>query len=406
MRPILASEPREQWPGEALDDLLCDAQSGFASGERASDGVIQLRMNNVSTDGTLNLADTLRVPASKAQVAKYRLLPGDVLFNSTNSPELVGKTTIFPGYPEPVVFSNHFLRLRVDSGKLDPRYLARWFTHQWNQRVFQGLCTQWVNQAAVRKDDLLALKVPLPPLPEQRRIAAILERADRLRRLRRYALELSAGYLQAVFVEMFGDPVRNPNGWKIGSIGDVLDSSQYGTSQKSNSEQRGYPVLGMGNITYSGSLDLTSLAYVDLTKTEFESLRLQPGDIIFNRTNSTELVGKTAHWNIPLDAVIASYLVKLRLKQGVRPEYFTVLLNSPYYKHLFRTRCKEAIGQSNVSPTLLAEFPVMIPPVLMQQEFAHIAWKHDRLRAQQREAARQAEQLFGALLNRAFRGEL
>ena len=246
----------------------------------------------------------------------------------------------------------------------------------------------------------------LPPLLEQQRIAAILARADRLRRLRRYALELSAGYLQAVFVEMFGDPVRNPNGWKIGSIGDVLDSSQYGTSQKSNSEQRGYPVLGMGNITYSGSLDLTSLAYVDLTKTEFESLQLQPGDIIFNRTNSTELVGKTAHWNIPLDAVIASYLVKLRLKQGVRPEYFTVLLNSPYYKHLFRTRCKEAIGQSNVSPTLLAEFPVMIPPVLMQQEFAHIAWKHDRLRAQQREAARQAEQLFGALLGRAFRGEL
>ena len=162
----------------------------------------------------------------------------------------------------------------------------------------------------------------------------------------------------------------------------------------------------MGNITYSGSLDLTSLTYVDLTKTEFESLRLQPGDIIFNRTNSTELVGKTAYWNIPLDAVIASYLVKLRLKQGVRPEYFTVLLNSPYYKHLFRTRCKEAIGQSNISPTLLAEFPVMIPPVAIQREFAKSVQRFDRLRAQQREAARQAEQLFGALLGRAFRGKL
>ena len=58
------------------------------------------------------------------------------------------------------------------------------------------------------------LKVPLPPLPEQQRIAVILERADGLRRLRRYALELSEGYLQAVFVEMFGDPVRNPKGWR------------------------------------------------------------------------------------------------------------------------------------------------------------------------------------------------
>jgi type I restriction enzyme S subunit len=389
-----------------LGQLLRNVQSGFASGERDPNGVIQMRMNNVTTDGNLDWSSFIRVPVSQKQLDRYRLPPGDVLFNSTNSPELVGKTAIFKGHSEPVVFSNHFVRLQADEARLDPDYLARWLTDQWQRQVFQGLCTQWVNQAAVRKDDLLSLELPLPPLSEQKRIAAILSQADRLRRLRRYAHDLSDGYLQAVFLEMFGDPVTNPRGWERTTIGDVVASSQYGTSNKSNSEQRGYPILGMGNITYSGRIDLSTLVYVGLSKEEFETLRLKPGDIIFNRTNSTELVGKTAHWNYDFDAVIASYLVKLKLKKNTLPEYFTALLNSDYYKGMFQERCKKAVGQSNISPTLLKEFPMLIPPLSLQQKFAQIVRRFERMRAQQREAERQAEHLFQTLLDRAFRGEL
>ena len=101
---------------------------------------------------------------------------------------------------------------------------------------------------AISRDDLENIQVPLPPLPEQKRIAAILAKADRLRRLRRTARDLSDTYLQSVFLEMFGDPVTNPMGWERATVGDVVAVSQYGTSKKSNSEQRGYPVLGMGNI--------------------------------------------------------------------------------------------------------------------------------------------------------------
>lgn len=82
-------------------------------------------------------------------------------------------------------------------------------------------------------------KIPLPPLPEQKRIAAVLAKADRLRRLRRYTRELSDAYLPSVFLEMFGDPVSNPMRWERATVGDVVASSQYGTSNKSNSEQRG-----------------------------------------------------------------------------------------------------------------------------------------------------------------------
>lgn len=246
---------------------------------------------------------------------------------------------------------------------------------------------------------------PLPPLPEQQRIAAILQKADRLRRLRRYVRQLSDGYLQSVFLEMFGDPATNPKGWDCGSIDDVVAFSQYGTSNKSNSEKRGYPILGMINITYEGRVELDKLSCVELPFQEFKELRLERGDIIFNRTNSTELVGKTSYWNSDIDAVLASYLVKLKLKNNVMPEFFIMLLNSAYYKKLFQERCKKAVGQSNISPTLLKEFPVVIPPLELQSRLATAKTQNDLLWIRQRESERQAEHLFQSLLQRAFGGE-
>ena len=263
-----------------------------------------------------------------------------------------------------------------------------------------------VTQKFVSLQVLRDLKIPLPPLEEQKRIAAIARKCDRLRRTRRFTQQLSDTYLQSVFLEMFGDPATNPKGWDNGTIGNVLASSQYGTSQKSNSEKSGYPILGMGNLTYSGNLNLSSFAYVNLSKKEFKELKLIPGDVIFNRTNSTELVGKTAHWNLNLDAVAASYLVRLRLENSVNPDFFVALLNSNYFKLLFQKRCKKAVGQSNISPTLLKEFPMLIPPLPLQEQFAQIIQQFQRLRTQQREADRQSEHLFQTVLHRAFRGEL
>jgi type I restriction enzyme S subunit len=158
----------------------------------------------------------------------------------------------------------------------------------------------------------------------------------------------------------------------------------------------------MANITYGGQLDLSSLSYVEISPSEFQELRLEPGDLIFNRTNSTELVGKTACWTQRFDAVLASYLVKLKLKSSLLPEYMVGLFNTAYYKRLFQQRCRQAIGQSNISPTLLREFPCFFPPLKLQEKYARIVNRVDRLTVQQREAMRQAEHLFQTLLHRAF----
>jgi type I restriction enzyme S subunit len=126
-----------------LGEVVKSADPGFACGEHLPTGVVQLRMNNVTVAGTLDWSALRRVPSNDTKSRKYGLTPGDVVFNHTNSPELVGKTALFMGFKEVVVYSNHFLRLRVDEAKLYPRYLALWLNFQWKHRVFERLCTQW-----------------------------------------------------------------------------------------------------------------------------------------------------------------------------------------------------------------------------------------------------------------------
>ncbi len=162
----------------------------------------------------------------------------------------------------------------------------------------------------------------------------------------------------------------------------------------------------MGNITYEGRLDFNNLRYVQLPANEFQKLKLERGDIIFNRTNSTELVGKTAYWTADFDAVIASYLVKLKLFPEYEPAWFSALLNTHYFKKLFAQRCKKAVNQSNISPTLLKEFPMYQPPTIEQQKFSGLVEKIESLRGKQSDSEKELDNLFNSLMQRAFKGEL
>lgn len=173
-----AQQPKDPlsptWPSVPLRDVIAEAQPGFASGQRDPNGVIQLRMNNVDTQGHMLWDSFIRVPTTADQLQRFALTPGDVLFNNTNSTELVGKSALFLAHEEPIVFSNHFTRLRTKPDACTPEFLAAWLMQQWNAKTFARLCNRWVGQSAVKADKLLGLAIPLPPLPEQRRIAAIL----------------------------------------------------------------------------------------------------------------------------------------------------------------------------------------------------------------------------------------
>lgn len=168
------ARPRAQWASVPLSEVILVAKPGFACGVRDPEGTVQLRMNNIGTRGTMVWNDLTRIPTSPEQIADYRLEPDDVLFNNTNSVELVGKSALFTGFREPVVYSNHFTRLRVRVDRCKPAFLAAWLQHQWSMRTFSNLCNRWIGQSAVKKEKLFSLRIPLPPVPEQERLASLL----------------------------------------------------------------------------------------------------------------------------------------------------------------------------------------------------------------------------------------
>ncbi len=158
-----------------IGDVVDSAQSGFASGKRDESGVIQLRMNNVDTTGVIDLSEHIRVPVDEKQIDRYSLKENDILFNNTNSTELVGKSAIFRSYAEPVVFSNHFTRIRVNNEQADSEFLCFYINHLWQKKVFIEICQRWIGQSSVNFNKLAILPIALPDLHEQRQVAARLK---------------------------------------------------------------------------------------------------------------------------------------------------------------------------------------------------------------------------------------
>ena len=191
------------WPTIPLDQVVENLQPGFASRPVANgSGTPQLRTNNVSAEGRIDLTELKSVPATDAQLARYSLAPGDVLLNNTNSPALVGKTAYF-SEAGTYLFSNHMTRIRVNPKFVDPRYLARFLHWTWSTGGFCKFVTQWVNQAAINRTQLASVSVPVPALSEQCRIVEILDQADVLRRLRAEADAKAERILPALYRKMF-----------------------------------------------------------------------------------------------------------------------------------------------------------------------------------------------------------
>ncbi len=216
------------------------------------------------------------------------------------------------------------------------------------------------------RPDLEAVEVPVPPLDEQRRIVArikeCMERVEEIEGLRAEASE-DLEYLPSA---VFADYVESLNHSELGDsvLGDVVTDCKYGTSKKANTSGKGCPVLRMGNIQ-AGRLDISDLKHIALPKTERKKYLLQEGDILINRTNSLELVGKSAVFTGLLgDWVYASYLIRLRIDSAkALPQYVNAVINSRIGRgYVYRT-ARRAIGMVNINAKEIQRMPLPLPPL-------------------------------------------
>jgi type I restriction enzyme S subunit len=254
----------------------------------------------------------------------------------------------------------------------------------------------------ISRRSLEELQLTIPPLPEQKRIAAILAKADCLRRLRRFARDLSDTYLQSVFLEMFGDPVANPMGWEIKEVGTQIKSIRYGTGSPPEYQKDGIPFIRATNVK-KGTVQQDDLVFIsEADARSITKCRVDAGDLIIVRSGVN--TGDCALIPPEFDGAYAAYdlIVQVPYPQNY---YYNFIINSDYGKSIIRPLSRRA-GQPHINADQVKSLRFPLPPVPLQQQFAHIVHKFERLRAQQREAERQAEHLFQTLLHRAFRGEV
>lgn len=407
------------WRLVTLNNLIQDAQSGFATGERDSQGVIQIRMNNVDTRGNLLLDDFIRVPVDSLKIERYCLQKGDVLFNNTNSVELVGKSTIFEGYDEPITFSNHFTRLRVIPEQLNPYFLLAWLVHQWQKKIFENICNRWIGQSAVKSDKLLALKIPLPSLvEEQQRIVELLNQkiavVDETRLAAVSQLEAALALPMVFLREVFeGDMVKK---WAMKHLPDIARQEKYaikrgpfGSSlRKEFFVSSGYKVYeqqhAIANDFSIGSYYITKEKYLELL-----AFKLEPKDIIISCSGTIGKIGIAPRDIEP--GIINQALLKITLNPDVMlPEYFKLVFESLYVQKQIEDLSMGS-GLKNVASVKLLkliEFPV---PSLRQQlevinEYTHHKEQVEKLIDSLESQLFAIKIIPAAFLRQAFNGEL
>lgn len=286
-----------------------------------------------------------------------------------NSVLLTSRATIgFTAINTAPVSTNQGFANFICSKQILPEYLAH---------VLEWMRDDLISQASgatfkeISKSSLKRIGIPLPPVGEQRRIVALLDRAADIRKRAEAGRVKARAIIPALFVDLFGDPATNPMGWDVVELGDVLDSAQYGTSQKANEAGQGVPTIRMGNVTASGELDTSNLKHIALEGKEYLNAELRAGDILFNRTNSKELVGKTGLWDGRFEAVAASYFIRLRVnREKMTPEYVWCFMNTPHMKKVLFNTARGAIGQSNINAKELRSFRLPLPTKELQDRFA------------------------------------
>lgn len=382
----------------SLGEIVSDARPGFASGEDTPDGIIQIRMNNVTTEGTFDWSKLRRVPAPKG-ISELTVKPNDILLNATNSPDLVGKNAVFKEFSEPVTFSNHFIRLRLDERIADSRLISRWLTDQWQRGKFKSMCRQWVNQASLNKDQLLSLEIPFPPLSEQRRIAAILDQADDLRRKRREALEQIGRLREALFVSEFiegGDYPKSP-------LSKVCELITDGTHYTPTYAEVGTIFLSAKNVT-SKRIDWDDVKYIPESLHRELQKRVSPRmDDILLAKNGTTGVAALVDREVVFDIYVS--LALLRPGPKIIPSYLLASLNSAVTASQFKGVLK-GIGVPNLHLVDIRSAIIPIPPLEIQRAFSERLSDFDRLEHQHRAHLAKLDALFASLQHRAFRGEL
>ncbi len=449
--------------GTDLFEFVTSGSRGWAK-YYSADGPAFLRIGNLDR-GTisLDLRDVQHVrPPTGTEGTRTRVLPNDVLVSITAD---IGSVGIVPEGFGDAYINQHIALVRLRGG-VNARYVAWFVASPEGQRQLSAL-QRGATKKGLGLDDIRSLSVPCAPGEVQARIVAEIEKqftrldagVEALKRLQAHLRRYRAAVLEAACEgrlvrteaavaraagrdyesgqillakilnarralhegggsrRRYAEPAAPlagklalPEAWAWATIEQLSSKVDYGSSSKTREEPVGVPVLRMGNIT-DGSLDTSNLKYLPVDHDEFPGLLLRSGDVLFNRTNSPELVGKTAVYRgQPSPCSFASYLIRVRLVEGYSPHLLAAFINSAYGREWIKRVVVQQVGQANVNGTKLQALAVPVPPMAEQNRI--VAALEERLseivmaKDSVERALARAVRLRSAVLRAAFEGRL
>jgi type I restriction enzyme, S subunit len=324
-----------------------------------------------------------------------------------------GKVNYSP--PQCFITNNSLIVEILDQSILNKKYLFYSLQAVNKSRLVTGTA-----QPQVTINNAIELSIPLPPLSEQHRIVEKIEELfseldNGIANLKEAKEQLTV-YRQSLLKWAFEGRLTNeetkdgelPEGWKWVTIGDTCRSVEYGSSAKSDDDGK-VPVIRMGNIQ-AGLIDWSDLKYSS-NELEIQKYLLRPNDVLFNRTNSPELVGKTAIYKGERPAIYAGYLIRINIiEEFINAYYLNYFLNSEYAKWYGNSVKTDGVNQSNINGQKLKSYPIPIAPLTEQvkivEEIETRFSVADKLEQSIDESLLQAEALRQSILKSAIEGRL
>ncbi len=389
---------------------VCDVLGGYAfkSENFKNEGIPLLRISNI-IDGEVSFKeDCVCVEDSNLSILqRFKVIKGDILL------ALSGATTGKFGVYKLNDFS--FLNQRVGliraKDKTDPKYLLYYLNILKSQieQIAQGAA-----QPNISTNEIGNLQIPLPPLPIQKRIAEILDAADALKRKDQELLKKYDELAQAIFIDMFGDPLKNEKGWEVKKLKEISTKIHSGNTPKGGSNvyvKEGITFFRSQNV-WKNNLVYDDIAFID-NKTHLTMMKssLNHKDILMTKTGriNTEnsSLGRAALFlGNDNTANVNGHVYLIRLQNTQVHEFVLHILTTKEYRGLIRDICVGGIDKRQLNKDHIEDFPIIYPPLVTQQKFADLLSFIKKQKQRSEVSAKKSEAIFSTIIQKAFKGEL
>jgi type I restriction enzyme S subunit len=372
----------------------------FKSDKFVDSGIPVVRITNI-IDGKVDVSiDPVYYPQETLnQYKDYQLQDGDVLIAMSGA--TTGKIGRVKKEQTPLLLNQRVGKFLIRDTSILNDYL-HWVVRSPHYQKALWNYAAGCAQPNVSSKQLESIKIHLPALSVQRKIASILEKAESAREKRKQANRLTDEFLKSAFLEMFGDPARNPKKWPIKRFDEIYTSIRYAIGSPPEYKKQGIPFIRATNIK-NGTVIMKDMKYISLDDAEqIEKCKLSHGNLVIVRSGVN--AGDCALIPEEFDGSYAAYdlIVEVPFSSAV---FYNHLINSTFGKTMIAP-LKRRAGQPHLNAEQIGSLKFIAPSLSEQQKFADLAQKVEKLKEKQSESENELNNLFNSLMQRAFRGEI